>query len=574
MSGQAVAVSYLRVSTKEQAERDGDPEGYSIPAQRSANLRKAEELGASVVAEFVDRGESARSADRPQLKAMLAFVREQPVNYVIVHKVDRLARNRMDDVEINLALRAAGVTLVSVSESIDETPSGMLLHGIMSSIAEYYSRNLATEVVKGMSQKVKAGGTPSRAPIGYLNVREITADGREVRTIAVDPERAPLVTWAFEAYATGEWTLSSLAAELEARGLVTRPSPRRASKPLSESQLQTVLRSPYYTGFVAWGGALHPGRHETLTTPQLWQDVQDMMDRHRAGEKTRKHPHYLKSTLYCGTCRSRMVITHSKNKYGRIYPYFVCLGRHAKRTTCQRKAVLITDVEAAVADYYRHLELPLELREQIAATLTAELVVTRQEGERERLSLAAHIRRLHNEQAKLLQAHYADAISLDVMRSEQARITRGLAQAEERLTALDSSHDKVIGNLQRALDLAGDCGRAYAEAPDDIRRAMNQALFTAIYVEDDQHVRGELAEPFKTILDGFVTVEGATDHKDSDDVRHPVTKSRHDLTHALDNALRRRGLSRKNKPALCYRGAGLKETDLVPPTGFEPAYPP
>src|ERR1700742_2762978 len=59
------AVSYLRVSTKEQAEKDGDPEGYSIPAQREANRRKAATLGAAIHAEFIDRGESARSADRP-----------------------------------------------------------------------------------------------------------------------------------------------------------------------------------------------------------------------------------------------------------------------------------------------------------------------------------------------------------------------------------------------------------------------------------------------------------------------------------------------------------------------------
>ncbi|MBK6886859.1 MAG: recombinase family protein [Tetrasphaera sp.] len=68
------AVSYLRVSTKEQAERDGDPEGYSIPAQRAANSRKAHSLGAVIVEEFVDRGESARSADREELKRMLAYI--------------------------------------------------------------------------------------------------------------------------------------------------------------------------------------------------------------------------------------------------------------------------------------------------------------------------------------------------------------------------------------------------------------------------------------------------------------------------------------------------------------------
>ena len=139
-----MAVIYLRVSTKDQASRGGEAEGFSIPAQRDACVRKAESLGAVVVAEFVDAGESARSANRPELKKMLAFVKEHRIKHVIVHKVDRLARNRVDDVEINLQLSAVGAQLVSCSENIDETPSGMLLHGIMSSIAEFYSRNLAT----------------------------------------------------------------------------------------------------------------------------------------------------------------------------------------------------------------------------------------------------------------------------------------------------------------------------------------------------------------------------------------------------------------------------------------------
>ena len=156
------AVSYLRVSTRGQAERGGGhDEGFSIPAQREANKKKAASLGAMVGKEFVDRGASAKSADRPQLQAMLEYVRENAdrVDYVIVHKVDRLARNRDDDSDIMRVLRECGVQLVSASESIDETPSGMLLHGIMSSIAEFYSQNLATEVKKGMGEKVKGGGT-------------------------------------------------------------------------------------------------------------------------------------------------------------------------------------------------------------------------------------------------------------------------------------------------------------------------------------------------------------------------------------------------------------------------------
>src|SRR5207248_1990679 len=138
----------------------------------------------------------AKTANRRGLRALLARLAEGGVDYVIVHKVERLARNRADDVAIAMQIKSAGAQLVSVTENIDETPTGALLHGIMSSIAEFYSRNLAAEIMKGTTQKAKKGGTPFQAPIGYLNTRE-WVDGREIRTVAVDRERAPLVQFAF-----------------------------------------------------------------------------------------------------------------------------------------------------------------------------------------------------------------------------------------------------------------------------------------------------------------------------------------------------------------------------------------
>lgn len=214
------AVSYIRVSTRGQAERGGAEEGFSIPAQREANKRKAASLGALIVKEFVDRGESARSANRPELQKMLRYLRETPgIDFCIVHKLDRLARNRADDVEINKAFDEAGVRLISTSENIDQTPGGMLLHGIMSSIAEFYSRNLANEAIKGMRQKAQNGGTISKAPLGYRNIRTRDEQGREVRTVELDPERAPLMRLAFSEYATGRWTVRQLAEHLSGLGL-------------------------------------------------------------------------------------------------------------------------------------------------------------------------------------------------------------------------------------------------------------------------------------------------------------------------------------------------------------------
>jgi DNA invertase Pin-like site-specific DNA recombinase len=347
-ASEATAVLYLRVSTREQAEKNGEAEGYSIPAQRSACQRKAESLGAITVGEFADRGESARSAKRPELQRMLAYVKESPVSFVIVHKVDRLARDRGDDFEISLALKTAGATLVSCSENIDETPSGILLHGIMSAMAEFYSRNLAAEVLKGSLQKVKSGGSVGKAPLGYLNVRRME-NGREARTVEIDPVRGPLVKWAFETYASGEIGLRQLLDELTQRGLDVHATAMRPAKPLYLSHLHSLLRHPFYKGTVRYMKVEYPGRHEPLVSEETWDRVQEVMDaRNQAREKQHKHHHYLKGSLFCGSCGSRLIVTNARSHSGKIYPYFVCIGRHQKRNDCTMRAVLIERVEELV----------------------------------------------------------------------------------------------------------------------------------------------------------------------------------------------------------------------------------
>jgi len=200
------AVIYLRVSTKEQAAKDESAEGYSIPAQREACLRHIAERGWNLAGEFTDAGESARTADRPMLKALLRRVADGGIGVVVVHKIDRLARSMEDHVAIRAALRRCGVQLVSVTENIEETASGRLVEGIHALMAEFYSANLAGEIRKGMTQKAKMGGWPTKAPIGYLNVREKSA-GKDIAKVVLDPDRALLVREAFRLYATGDYSL-------------------------------------------------------------------------------------------------------------------------------------------------------------------------------------------------------------------------------------------------------------------------------------------------------------------------------------------------------------------------------
>ncbi|GAA1813660.1 hypothetical protein GCM10009713_23810 [Brevibacterium celere] len=497
-----LAVSYLRVSTKEQASKGGRDEGFSIPAQREANLRKAETLNAVVIEEFVDAGESARKADRPALMALIEYVKTHPVAYCIVHKVDRLARNRADDVAIHLALKEAGVLLVSATENIDETPSGMLLHGIMSTIAEFYSRNLAHEVSKGMTQKATTGGTNGKAPIGYLNTTRRDELGREVRTIEVDPKRGPLIKWAFEAYATGTYSTATLREELIDRGLTTVPTPKRPEKAPGLSSIQQMLANPYYKGNVVFKGATYDGLHEPLVAPEVWYRVQTVLDAHRvSGEKTQAHDHYLKGTVFCGTCGSRLILSNAKSSTGVIYPYFLCSGRHSKRTACDRKAMYVPDIEAAVEDYYRMVEIPEHVLGPLRTLIHAEFDRLYATAKTERKAQIAERDRLQDERTKLLQAHYAGAVPLDLLKSEQDRIARQVAFLDSRIEASSVEYEQARAHLDDCLALAGDAHAIYMSVDDSLRRIANQAFFERLTVADDNGIDGEPGTPFNILFD-------------------------------------------------------------------------
>lgn len=498
-NGPATAVIYLRVSTPRQAKKDGEIEGYSLPAQRRDCEEKAQLLPARVVEEFIERGESAKTADRPELRRMLAYIAENRVDYVIVHKINRLARNRYDDAMIGFALHKAGARLVSVVENIDETPAGKLVHGIVSSVSEYESNNLGAEVIKGMSQKARLGGTVSKTDLGYLNVHR-TKNGEVVRTVITDRVRGPHMTWAFETCATGDWSLTMLTEELARRGLLTRPTRTRPARPLSRSQLHRLLRSPYYKGVVVYQGEQYKGKHKPLVSEATWQRVQEVLTaRNLAGERQRRHPHYLIGSVYCGSCESRMIVDHARSRSGKIYRYFVCAGRHQKRTDCLFSAVQIKLVESEVVIEYGNHRLTPEEREQTETALREALKNACRQALSEAKRLQRQKKQLVAEREKLMQAHYAGAVPVDLLRSEQERIGKQLQYAETRFAEAEISQERIERYLSGCLALLVDVQALYRKLGKPDRKLLNQALFAHLEVTEEDEVEGELASPFDVL---------------------------------------------------------------------------
>jgi DNA invertase Pin-like site-specific DNA recombinase len=515
------AAIYIRVSTAGQVDTNRDGEGFSIPGQREACLKKIEDLGAVFVDEYVDAGESARSADRPKLQELLVRLEmERDLDLVVVHKVDRLARNRADDVQITLAIKKAGARLVSVTENIDETPSGMLVHGIMSSIAEFYSRNLATEITKGLDQKAKKGVMTGRAPIGYKNVQTFDGQGsKPIRTIELDPDRCELVRWAFEAYATGDYTIKQLTEALTEMGLTTRPTKVKPAAPLYPQNVHKMLQNRVYVGLIEWKGIEYPGTHEPLVSVDTFARVQAILhSRAQSGEKPSKQTHYLRGSLFCKRCGAPLGFNRTVKASGLVYDYFFCWTR-ARGAGCQLPYVRAEVIEEQVDGWYERVQISgravLRFKESIVT-----LMKSRQEGAEKQIDVnRKRIVDLESERRRLLQAHLAGAVPLELLREEQDRITRQLAQAGAELANTEIDWGLVERNIEAALGLTCELHNIYIGADPTMRRRINQACWDGFDVDANGIVGARLSDPMAALVaDDLISQLGAesreSDHHD------------------------------------------------------------
>jgi DNA invertase Pin-like site-specific DNA recombinase len=470
------AAIYLRVSTLDQVMKgNSNRDGFSIPAQKEACVRKAKELGASDIKEYIDRGESARSADRPALQELLHdLIKEKNFDYVIVHKLDRLARSVYDDVTIALTIKRSGAQLISVMENIDDSPSGSMLHGIIAVISEFYSRNLAIEAMKGSTEKAKQGGTPFQAPIGYLNIIE-RINQRENRTVIIDHERAPLITWAFERFATGDYSRMRLLEELNKRGLKTR-----LGKPISITNLVRILTNRYYLSYVSYCGVEYKGNHQPLVTPAIFSAVQTIIANQRSCRATNyRHHHFLSRLLLCERCQRHLCFTIARHKY----PYFFCQNRSQG---CQQPYIPLYHIESSIIDALKQVIFSKAEKAELVSEINKELKGELKETDIEIKRQTRRIDKSNLELKGLLEAYGDKVIEGELLKKEQTRINKEIKLAENVLSEAKKRSEIIKRRTSRALELAADLdiGQAFSEANPLIKLHFCRAYFSSVQVND------------------------------------------------------------------------------------------
>ncbi|MXZ90332.1 MAG: recombinase family protein [Chloroflexi bacterium] len=236
------AALYARVSSDRQ---DVD---LSVSAQLRALKDYAKANGYSVAREYVDEAESGRIADRPQFRKMIeeGSKAKSPFDVILVWKFSRFTRKREHAVAFKAQLRRKGIRVVSITEQAEDNATGRLLEGIIESVDEYYSENLAQEVVRGMREAASRGYfLASRAPFGYKRIK--VSDGVKDRpTLEVDPDAAPVVKEIFESSRRGNG-LKEICKELNGRGITNR------GKRWQKNGLHYLLTNEAYTGTAVWG---------------------------------------------------------------------------------------------------------------------------------------------------------------------------------------------------------------------------------------------------------------------------------------------------------------------------------
>ena len=321
--------AYIRVSDPRQGK------GVSLDEQKSAIAAYAKQRGIAIIEWFTEL-ETASAKGRRVFSGMLGKLERGAADGLIIHKIDRSARNLEDWSNLG-RLFDRGIDVQFAHDRVDlRTRGGRLSADIIAVVAADYIRNLRDEVKKGFYGRLKQGVYPLPAPMGYT-------DQGAGKPKEIDPVIGPIVKRAFELYATGTVGMRELKRFLETEGVRSR-----RGKQISKSTLAGMLRNPFYFGriYIQKTNETFQGGHEPLITRQLFDRVQHILNGRFTASKRRrdfKYRRYLR-------CACGRLLTGELQK-GR-YVYYRC---HSDE--CLGVCVNEAKVDAAVKDLLPRITL-------------------------------------------------------------------------------------------------------------------------------------------------------------------------------------------------------------------------
>ena len=395
---------------------------------------------------------------------MVRLLRRGTVQGVVIHKIDRGARNLKDWADLG-ELIDAGVEVHFANESLDlNTRGGRLSADIQAVVAADYIRNLREEAKKGIYGRLKQGIYPIAAPIGYL-------DRGAGQPKDPDPSKAPFVREAFQLYATGNYSLPRLVDEMYARGLRNR-----FGRKVTLNGMSTVLNNPFYIGVIRIKktGEFFAGKHQPVLSKQLFDTVQGIL-RGKTVPRLIKHEFLFRKLVRCRRCGYTLI---PELKKGHVY--YRCHTR-----TCETKTIREERIDEAVLTALAPLRLDREelsyARQWIANARANQETSRVQELEAVRLRLTQVRERL----GRLTDAYLDGAIDKAMLDQRRNGLLLEEAGFKQRITELEAGRYDTVTRLEQFLELAQAASDLYKRATPLEKRDFVKKLTSNLGVDRD-----------------------------------------------------------------------------------------
>jgi DNA invertase Pin-like site-specific DNA recombinase len=479
--------AYIRVSTARQGTT-----GSSLQEQRSAISAYATRHGLEIREWFEER-ETAAKRGRPIFNRMLEGLARKCVSGVIIHKIDRSARNLKDWVDL-VGLVERGVDVHFAHESLDlKSRGGRLTADIGAVIAADFSRNNSEETRKGIQGRLKQGLYPMPAPIGYID------QGRGLPKLP-DPIMGSLLRRTFELYATGDYNLRQLGQEMYGLGLRNRKGGR-----VTRNGFSKLLNNEFYTGIihVRRTDERYQGVHEPLITVGLFQQVRAVL-RGRKVQTNVKHDYAYRKLITCAACGYRLIGERQKG-----HVYYRCHTRSCPPTCLRETSV----DEQAVAELAR-LQLPPDDYQKIVYELEEMLGDRKKRVGQDRQELQLRLGQIDAKLGRLTDAFIDQMIDGPLYVDRKARLLRERVAMAEMLRQNGTPEDPFRARVARFLELLSGLMQSHKPASLAGRRDLLKSV-TSNLRADQKKILIDWKSGFVPLVDNKKTPTGVA-QRDTD----------------------------------------------------------
>lgn len=488
------AVAYARYSSDRQREE-------SIDAQLRAINEYCEKENIKIVAVFTDEAQTGKNSDRDNFQDMITGILKDryAIDYVLVHKFNRFARNQYDSAIYKKRLKEKGVKVISVTQKIDDTPEGEMMERFLEAMDEYYSANLANEVRKGLRENaLKAKHTGGVLPFGF----DVDENNNYIPN-----DDAKIVRRIFEEFAAG-FPKSQIVERLNAEG-----KRNQKGKYFSTRFVYDLLRNEKYIGNYIYTIAkkevirLNGIIKDPIIDRDLWDRVQELNRqpvKMRYGKK--KTMYYLTGKTYCGICGERISGAGSKKtRQGDYYYYYKCFGKVKQKNGCNCNSLNKEWYEPRVFKAVVHAVMSKERIAEIAADVYERLEKERKTPAVTTAQLKKELAEIGNKQERLTDLYLEGTLKKEMLDAKNHELLRRQNEIEtelkKRKNVMDASEitqeaiaEYIDGYIQRLK-------KHYNSTENEFMQAVFAVFVKKVIVTNEKivvHIKGD----FDSVLVG------------------------------------------------------------------------